>query len=111
MLRRPGEPEQLGLVRGRLGESAEFGEAVDHPEATEDRYRYGAVSETLAGPVGGEHREAIGGQLDRPREVAPELMRLREIGPGQDAESQVPEARGNLQRAGACHQRLLQLSA
>ena len=110
MLGRPGEPEQLGLIRGRLGESAELGETADHPEATVDRYRYGAVSERLVDPVGGQRREAIGGQLDRLLEIAPVEMRLREIGRGQDAEPQVPEAPGNLQCAGAGHQRLVRLA-
>src|SRR4026207_1124678 len=107
MLGWPGESEQLGLVRSRLGESAELGKAVDYPEATVDRDRYGAVSERLVDPVGGQCRAAIGGPLGRPLEVAPIEMCLCEIGRGQNTESQVPEAPGNLQRAGAGHQPLL----
>src|SRR5690242_563209 len=86
MLRRPGEPEQLDLVEGRLGESAEFSEAVDHPEATPDRYWDGATPKALVGPVGGQHRKAIGGQLDRALEIAPELVRLRKVGHDMDSE-------------------------
>ena len=69
-----------------------------------------ALSEGLVDPVGGQRREVIGGQLDRPLELAPEVVRLREIGRGQDAESQVPEAPGDLQRAGAGHECLVQLA-
>ena len=42
--------------------------------------------------------------------VAPEVMRLREIARGEDAKSQVPEAPGDLQRAGAGRERLVQLA-
>src|SRR5690349_21912075 len=101
MLRRSGEPEQLGLVQGRLGESAKFGEAVDHPETNVNRYRYGAASERLIDPIGGQRRKAIRGELDRLLEVTAELMRLRKIDRGPYAEPQVPKARGNLQRARA----------
>jgi hypothetical protein len=33
MVRRLGEPDRLGLVLDRLGESAKFGEAQDEPVA------------------------------------------------------------------------------
>ena len=36
MLRRLGEPDRLGLVLGRLGESAELGETHDHIGASVD---------------------------------------------------------------------------
>ena len=74
-----------------------------------DRWRCGS-SEILVDPVGGQRREVVGGQLDHPLVLAPVVMRLLEIGRGEDAESQVPEAPGDLQRAGAGHERLVQLA-
>ena len=109
MLRRLGEPDRLGFVLGRLGESAELGEAHDQPAAIVDRRRCGG-SEILVDPVGGQRREVVGGQLDHPLVLAPVVMRLLEIARGEDAESQVPEAPGDLQRAGAGHERLVQLA-
>ena len=108
-MRRLGEPERLGLVLGRLSKSAELGEAHDQPVAIVDRYRRGR-SERLVDPVGGQRREVVGGQLDHPLVLAPVVVRLLEIGRGQDAESQVSEAPGDLQRAGAGHKRLVQLA-
>jgi hypothetical protein len=95
MLRRFGEPDRLGFVRGRLGESAELGQAHDQPGAVVDRRRCG-VSEIRVGPVGRQGREIVGGQLDHPLMLAAEVLRLLEIARGEDAESQVPEAPGDL---------------
>jgi hypothetical protein len=36
MIRRLGKPDRLGFVLGRLGESAELGEAPDQPGAIPD---------------------------------------------------------------------------
>ena len=79
MMRRLGEPDRLGFVLGRLGESAELGEAHDQPGAIVDRWRCG-VSEILVDPVGGQRREVVGGQLDHPLVLAPVVVRLLEIG-------------------------------
>ena len=109
MTRRLGEPEHLGLVRGGLGESAELGEAPDQEVAIVDRDRHGG-SERLVVRVGGQRREVVGRQLDHPLVLAAEVVRLLEIGRGQEAESPVSEAPGDLQRPGAGHQRLVQLA-
>ena len=71
MLRWLGEPDRLGFVLGRLGESAELGEAHDQKAAIPDRWRRG-VSEILVDPVGRQRREIVGGQLDHPLVLAPE---------------------------------------
>ena len=42
MMRRPGEPDRLGFVLGRNGESTELGKTHDQPVAIRDRRRYGA---------------------------------------------------------------------
>ena len=109
VMTRLGEPEGLGRVLGRLGESAELDEASDRPVAIGDRSRCGG-SEMLVDQVGGQRREVIGGQLDHPPVVTPVVVRLLEVGRGREAESQVAEALGNLQRASTGHKRLVQLA-
>ena len=74
-----------------------------------DRCRCG-VPEILVDPVGGQRREVVGGQLDHPLVLAPEVMRLLEKARGEDAELQVSEALGDLQRAGPGRERLVQLA-
>src|SRR6266404_1725070 len=106
MMRRLGNPKNLGLVRGRLCESADRGEAPDKPAAIPDRYPKGIIVD----PGGGQGREVIGGQLDYALVFAPVVVRMFETARGLDAESQVPETPGNLQRAGARHERLVQLA-
>ena len=64
--------------------SAELGEAHDQPVAIVDRWRSGG-SEILVDPIGGQRREVIGGKLDHPLVVAPVVVRLLEIGRGEDA--------------------------
>jgi hypothetical protein len=107
---RLGEPDRLGLVLDRLGESAELGQAHHQPPAIPDRCRRGDADEILVDPVGGQGREVIDGQLGRLLVLTPEVVRLLEIARGEDAESQVPEARGDLQCAGASRERLVQLA-
>ena len=109
MLGRFGEADRLGFVLGRLGESAELGEAHDQPGPIPDRWGYGK-SESLVDPIGRQHGEVAGGQLNHPLILTPEVMRLHEIARGEDAKSQVPEAPGDLQRAGAGHERLVELT-
>ena len=109
MLRRLGEPDRLGGVLLGLGESAELGEAQDEPAAIVDRWR-GGGAEILVDPLGGQDREIVGGQLDDPLVLAPKVVRLLEVRRPEDAESQVPEASGDVQRAVAAHERLVQLS-
>ena len=76
-MRRLGESERLGLVPGRLGESAEPSQALNQPAAIVDRYREGG-SEGLVDRVRGQRGEVIGGQFDHPLVVAPEEVRLLE---------------------------------
>ena len=109
MMRRLDGPDRLGFVLGCLGESAEIGEAHDQPDAIVDGCWRG-VSEILVDPIGGQRREVVGGQLNHPLVVAPPVMRLCEKARGENAESQVTEAPGDLQRAGAGRQRLVQLA-
>ena len=78
MTRRLGEPDRLGFVLGRLGESAELGEA-QWPASDVRRPMPGGASEGLIDPVGGQRREIVGGQFDRPLVFAPEVVRLLEI--------------------------------
>ena len=59
MMCRLGEPDRLGFVLGRLGESAKFREAHDQPGAIVDRRRCGKP-EILVDPVGGQRREIVG---------------------------------------------------
>src|SRR3989442_174183 len=61
MTRRLGEPDRLGLVLGRLGESAELGEAHNQPEAIVDRGG-SAASKGLVDPIRGGGRPGGGGQ-------------------------------------------------
>ncbi len=71
----------------------------------------GAASpEILVDPIGRQHGEVVGGQFNHPLILTPEVMRLHEIARGEDAKSQVPEAPGDLQRAGAGRERLVQLA-
>jgi hypothetical protein len=109
MTGRLGDLDRLGFVRRGLGEPAELGEAHDQPAAVEDRY--GLVgSKRLVDPVGGQRREVVGRQLDHPLVLAPVVLGHIEIARGEDAESQVPEALGDPQRARAGHERLIQLA-
>ena len=64
----------------------------------------------LVDPVGGQRREVIGGQLDHPFVLAPEVMRLHEIARGENAEFEVPQRTRDLQRAGTGSERLVQLA-
>src|SRR5262249_14377827 len=109
MMRRLREPKRLGLRLGRLGESAELGEALDQPGAIIDRWRCGD-SEILRDPVGREYRQVVGGKLVRSFVLAPTVMRHLEIGRGEDAEPQVPERPGDLQPAVTGYKRLVQLA-
>jgi len=109
MVRRLGEPDRLGRVLGRLGESAELGEAHDQPAAIVDRGRRGA-SGVLVDPVGRQRREVVGRQLDHLLVLTPGVIRELENHRSEDAEPQVPETPGDLQRAGTGHERLVQLA-
>ena len=88
---------------------AEFGEAHDQPGPIPDRWGYNK-SEILVDPVGRQRGEVAGGQFNHPIILTPEVIRLHEIARGEDAKSQVPEAPGDLQRAGAGHERLVELA-
>src|SRR5260370_41410980 len=83
MMGRLGEPDRLGLVRGRLGESAELGEAHDQPEAVVDG-GWSAASKVLVDSIGGEGRGVVRGTLDPPFRRPARGMQL----------SQVPRRRG-----------------
>src|SRR4029078_9668815 len=52
----------------------------------------------------------VGGQIHYPCMLAPEEMHLREKACGKDAEPQVPEAPGELQRASAGRKPVVQLA-
>ena len=104
-----GEPDRLGRVFGCLGESAEVGEGDAEPEAIVDRGRLTASKE-LVDPVGGQRGQIGRRQLDHSRVLAAVEMRLYEVGRGEDAEPQVPEACGDLQRAPAAHERLVRIA-
>src|SRR5215813_14709764 len=85
MLRPRRDPERLSCGLDRFGESAELGQAHHQLATIEDRY--GLVgSEELIDPVGGEHGEVVGGQLDDPLMLAQEVVRLQEAACGEDAE-------------------------
>src|SRR5437016_2266017 len=99
------ETYRLARVLRSLGESAELGEAVDQPGAVVDRYGRD-VPEELVDPVGGQGREVTGGKLDDALVVASPVMRLLQIVRGDEPESQVPEAAGDLQRTRADRERL-----
>src|SRR5262245_31664069 len=92
---RLGELERLGRIPGRLGESAELGEALKQPVPIKDRYRRHS-SEELVLRVSRQCRQVVGGELDGPLIVAPKKMHLREKGRNQDAECQVPGPPGNV---------------
>src|SRR5436853_7023422 len=109
MTGRLGEPDRLGLVLGRLGESAELGEAYDQPEAVVDR-GWSAASKVLVGPIGGQGREVVGGKLDHPFVLAAKVLHLLEIRRGEDAKLQVPQLPCDRQRAGPRRARLVQLA-
>ena len=108
-MRRLGEPDRLGLVLSRFGESAQLGEAHDQPGAIPDRWGCDE-SKILVDPGGGQRRQVVDSQLRHPLVFASEVMRLLEKRRGEDAESQISEAPGDLQRAGASHERLVQLA-
>src|SRR5262244_1135650 len=97
MLRPHRDPERLGYGLDRFGESAELAQARHQPDAIEDRCRL-TSSEELIDPVGGEHAEVVGGQLDDPLVLASLVVRLLEEACGEDAESYIPEALGDRQR-------------
>ena len=109
MTGRLGEPDRLGLILGRLGESAELGEAHDQPEAVVDR-GWSATSKVLVDPIGGQRREVVGGKLDHPFVLAAEVLHLLEIRRGEDAKLQVPQLPCDRQRAGPRRARLVQLA-
>ena len=108
MLRWLGDSDRFRRVLGRLGESAELGEAHDQPSATEDRWQHGHT-EIFVSPFGGQRGEVVGGELDHVPVFAPVIVRLLEIARGDDAKPQIPEALGDLQGAGAGHECLVQL--
>src|SRR5262245_52598413 len=108
MLGRFGEADRLGFVLGRFGESAELGKAYDQPGAIPDGWGC-KHSESLVDPVGMQCGEVAGGQLNHPIIRTLDVMRVDERACGKEAKSQVPEASGDLQRAGASHERLVQL--
>jgi len=109
MLHRRGEPNHLGFVLGSLGESAELGETHNQQKAIEDGRR-SSKSKMLVDGVGRQSREVFLGKLDHALVVASEVVRLPEVRGGRDTKSQVPEAPGDLQRAGPCRKRLVQLT-
>src|SRR2546426_11690966 len=74
MVRRLGEPDRLGCVLGRLGESAELGEAHDELDAIVDRCRCG-VSEMLVDSLGGARPWGVGWQFHYPGVINPGVMR------------------------------------
>ena len=93
-----GELDRLRLVFGRLGESAELGEAHDQPSATEDRCRHGHA-EIFVDPFGGQRREVLGGDLDHVLVLAPVVVRLLEIARGEECEASSRRARWAISRA------------
>ena len=105
-----GQPEYFGLVRGGLGESAEFGEAPDEPVTIVDRCGLD-VPEILADPVGGQCGKVVGRERENPLVLAPIVVRLLEKARGEDAELQVPRRPRDRQRPAAASERLVQLSA
>jgi hypothetical protein len=109
MLRRLGKADGVGFKRRCLGEPAKTGEGVNEPTAIVDRCRCD-VSEGLVDPVGGQRRQVFGGQLDHSVVVAPEEVRLLEIGCGDKAQPQVAETPRDLEGAGAGNERLVQLA-
>src|SRR6516225_11119062 len=109
MPRRCREPDRLGFGFGRFGESAKLGKARDEPGTIVDRWR-GGQSEILEDPLGGQRGEVVGGKGNHALVLAPNVMRLLEIGRGWDAEPHVPKALGDLQRAGAGRKRLVELT-
>src|SRR5262245_63688428 len=108
MLRRLSDADRLGGRDRGLGESPELREAQDEPATIVDRWRYGGT-EILVDPLGGQGAQVARGQLDDPFVVAPEVVSLLEIRRGQNAESQIPEAPGDLQPAGAALDSMVQL--
>ncbi len=76
--------------------------------ATEDRCRHGHT-EIFVDPIGGQRGEVVGGELDHVFVFAAIVVRLLEIACGDDAKPQVAEALGDLQRAGAGREGLVQL--
>src|SRR5262249_8526656 len=109
MMRRLGEPDRLGCVFRRLSESAEPREALNEQVAIEDRWRC-SESQILVDPIDRQRREVVDGQLDYALELALEQMHLRDVMCGEYTKPQIPDALGDLQRAGAGHERLIQLS-
>src|SRR5215831_7079033 len=83
MLRPRRDSDRLGFGLRRFGESAELGQASHQPEAIVDRWGL-TGSEELIDPVGGEHTEVVGGQLDCPLVLAPDVVRLHEVASGED---------------------------
>src|SRR2546426_11386347 len=89
MTRRLGEPDRLGLVLGRLGESAELGEAHNQPEAIVDRGG-SAASKVLVDPIGGGGRGGVGGELHPPLGLPPGGLHPLQVSRGGGGEVPVP---------------------
>src|SRR5262249_38800813 len=100
MLGRFSEADRLRLVLGRLGESAQFGEAHDQPGATKDRCRY-SHPEILVDPLGGQRGEIIGGELDDALVLAPIVVRLLKIAGARNTKLKSAKRLGDFQGATA----------
>src|SRR5262249_55657379 len=66
--------------------------------------------EIFLNPSAREPGRVAGGQFNHPIILTPEVIHLHEIARGEDTKSQVPEAPRDLQRAGAGHERLVELT-
>jgi hypothetical protein len=109
VLRRLGELNPLERVPGGLVEPAQLGEAPREKDAI-IHGRRGESSERLGSPVGGQHREVVGGELDDPLVVASMIVRLFQNIGGEEAEFQIADPLGDLPSAGAVGERLVKLA-
>src|SRR5262249_54995559 len=81
----------------------------DQKAAVVDRC-WSSTSESLMEPFVGQHGKVIDGEGNCPFVLASPIVGLLEKGRSEDAESQIPEACGDFQRAGARRKRIVQLT-
>lgn len=119
MTQRFREPDRLGRVLRRLDKSAQLGDALDQEAAIprESLDQVAAIphsrltfSRRQVGPVWRQRREVVSGELDDPRVLAAGKKYIFEKAGGDEAESYVPEARGDLPGAGPGYVCLVELA-
>src|SRR5262249_58331803 len=105
--RRPrNDPDRLSSVLSRLCESAELGQTKGEPDTIVRRKRISASPKGFIDPFDRQNSKVIGSKCSHPVVFAEEGVCIHEITGGENAEFQILDASGDLQRVGRETQRL-----